>query len=155
VIRSTAVPALLVVAAADDVPRVILLRRIEGEDVELVGVAESGPVRVAAEALEREWSGESYVVWREFEPLPPLLRAGDRGEGVAWLQGALDELGFAPGAAGVFDQDTETAVRAFQADHELEPDGEVGPLTKMSLYRALGRYAAPDVVAHVQGGGAG
>ncbi|MEB2346965.1 MAG: AAA family ATPase [Deltaproteobacteria bacterium] len=155
-LRAVGHPALLVVAAADGVPRVVLLRRIEDDEVELIGVAESGPVRIEAGALEAAWAGETYVVWREFEALPELLRAGDRGEGVAWLQGALGELGFAAGAeAGVFDQDTELAVRAFQADHALEPDGTVGPLTKMSLYRALGRYTAPEVVAHVQAGGAG
>lgn len=155
-LRAVAHPALLVVAAADDVPRVVLLRRIEGDEVELVGVAERGAVRVPADVLESEWDGETYVVWREFEPLPPLLRSGDRGEAVAWLQAALAELGFAPGAAaGVFDRETELAVRAFQADHQLVPDGEVGPLTKMSLYRALGRYGAPDVVAHARTGGAG
>lgn len=155
-LRAVGHPALLVVAAADGVPRVILLRRIEGDDVELLGVAESGPVRIGADALEAAWAGETYVVWREFEPLPELLRAGDRGEGVAWLQGALGELGFGAGAeAGVFDQATELAVRAFQADHALAPDGTVGPLTKMSLYRALGRYAAPEVVAHVRAGDAG
>src|SRR5690606_27659006 len=143
-------------AAADDVPRVLLLRRIEGDEVELIGVAENGPVRVSADALESAWAGETYVVWREFEPLPPLLRAGDRGDGVAWLQNALAELGFAAdGAVGVFDASTELAVRAFQADHQLIPDGEVGPLTKMSLYRALGRYGAPEVVAHAASGGAG
>jgi len=155
-LRAIAHPALLVVAASDGAPRALLLRRIDGEEVELVGVAERGPVRVPASALEGAWSGESYVVWREYEALPPVLREGDRGDGVSWLQGALSELGFSPGAAaGLFDQDTELAVRAFQADHQLVPDGQVGPLTKMSLYRALGRYAAPDVVAHVQTGGAG
>jgi general secretion pathway protein A len=155
-LRAVAHTALLVVAAADEVPRVVLLRRIEGDEVELVGVAERGAVRVPAAVLESEWEGETYVVWREFEPLPPLLRSGDRGDGVAWLQAALAELGYAPGtAAGVFDRDTELAVRAFQADHQLVPDGEVGPLTKMSLYRALGRYGAPEVVAHAHRGGAG
>jgi hypothetical protein len=155
-LRAVGHPALLVVAAADAVPRVVLLRRIEGGEVELVGVAERGAVRVAADVLESEWDGETYVVWREFEPLPPLLRAGDEGEAVAWLQGALAELGFpVAGAAGYFDHETELAVQAFQADHQLVPDGQVGPLTKMSLYRALGRYGAPDVVAHASTGGAG
>lgn len=155
-LRAVGHPALLVVTAADAAPRVVLLRRIDGGEVELVGVAETGAVRVATDELERAWDGDAYVLWREFEPLPALLRAGDRGEAVAWLQGALAELGFAPGGvAGSFDRETELAVRAFQADHELVPDGEVGPLTKMSLYRALGRYGGPEVVAHAATGGAG
>ncbi|MCZ7617048.1 MAG: peptidoglycan-binding protein [Myxococcota bacterium] len=67
-----------------------------------------------------------------------------------WLQTGLSELGFLPGEpSGVFDRSTELAVRAFQNDHRLPADGTVGPLTKMSLYRALGRYESPDLVTRI------
>ncbi len=155
-LRVIAHPTLIVASAADDIPRVVLLRRIDGEDLELIGVREAEPVRVAAATLEQAWAGEAYVVWREFETLPGVLRIHDQGDGVRWLQAALVELGFSPAEpSGVFDYDTELAVRAFQADRQLQPDGAVGPLTKMSLYRALGRYEAPDLVARVVAGGAG
>jgi general secretion pathway protein A len=155
-LRSIAHPALIAADAADGISRVVLLRRIEGGDLELIGVGEAEPVRVTAETLERAWAGEAYVVWREFEALPDVLRIRDRGEGVRWLQAALVELGFSPDApSGVFDPSTEFAVRAFQTNHQLPVDGAVGPLTKMSLYRALGRYEAPEVVARVAAGGAG
>jgi hypothetical protein len=141
-------PALVVVMAADGVARTVALRRIDGGEIELRGVVEGGAALVDRAALERAWSGESYVVWREFEPLPELLLPGDAGQGVSWLQSALIELGFSPGpASGVFDSATENAVRAFQADRQLVPDGAVGPLTKMALYRALGRYGAPELAA--------
>ena len=35
------------------------------------------------------------------------------------------------------------AVQAFQESRRLQPDGTVGPLTKMALYEALGRYPIP------------
>jgi general secretion pathway protein A len=153
-LRAIAHPALVVAMAADGLPRTVALQRVEGDEVELAGVVEGGSARVPAAELERVWSGESYVVWREFEALPEVLRPGDAGESVAWLQGALIELGFAPGpASGVFDAATEAAVRAFQSDRALEVDGEVGPLTKMSLYRALGRYGAPELAAVGKGPG--
>jgi general secretion pathway protein A len=149
-------PALLALTAEDGGARLVALRRIDGDDVELGGVLPGALAVVSAGELARHWNGEAYVVWRDFEPLPELLRPGDTGAGVSWLQHSLSELGFSPGApSGVFDASTELAVRAFQADRHLEPDGTVGPLTKMSLYRALGRYAAPDVVAHADAGGAG
>jgi general secretion pathway protein A len=149
-------PALLAVAADDGGSRLVALRRIDGEDVELGGVLPGALAIVSAGELGHRWNGEAYVVWRDFEPLPELMRPGDSGAGVSWLQRSLSQLGFSPGpASGVFDASTELAVRAFQADRHLEADGTVGPLTKMSLYRALGRYAAPDVVAHADAGGAG
>ncbi len=155
-LRAIAHPALIAAFAADGVPRIVLVRRIDGDVVELIGVSEGESVRVEAAALERSWAGEAYVVWREFEALPGVLKIYDQGDAVSWLQAALAELGFASQApSGVFDEETEFAVRAFQMDRQLPVDGAVGPLTKMSLYRALGRYEAPDLVARVASGGAG
>ena len=155
-LRVIAHPALIAAFAADGVPRIVLVRRIEGDALELIGVSEGESVRVEAATLAQAWAGEAYVVWREFEALPGMLRIRDQGDGVVWLQTALHELGFATGApSGFFDEETELAVRAFQMDRQLPVDGTVGPLTKMSLYRALGRYEAPDLVARIEAGGAG
>ena len=145
-LRGIGHPALLVLTGADGTGRLVALRRIDGGQAELAGVLVGEPARVSRGELERAWYGEAYIVWREFEGLPDELRVGDAGQGVLWLQQALEELGFSPGPpSGLFDAATELAVRAFQADHELEPDGTVGTLTKISLYRALGRYGAPEV----------
>jgi len=62
---------------------------------------------------------------------PPLA-----GADVLALQEKLDLLGFAPGLLdGVYGVATESAVRAFQRAHGLEPDGIVGPLTRGALRR--------------------
>jgi hypothetical protein len=145
-LRSIGLPALLFVAAGDGSSRVVTVVHLEGDDADLAGVLEGASARVSREDLARAWAGEAWIVWREFEALPEVLRVGDAGEGVSWLQRSLAELGFSPGpASGRFDAATELAVRAFQADQQLEPDGTVGPLTKISLYRALGRYGSPQV----------
>jgi hypothetical protein len=146
VVRALGHPALLLLVAADGVPRAVALRRIDDlhADVYGLGLAAGAAARVEVAALASAWSGEAYVVWRDMEPLPALLRLGDGGEAVAWLQRALGELGFhAASPSGRFDEPTELAVRAFQAWRSLIPDGQVGPLTKMSLYDALERYAVP------------
>ena len=54
----------------------------------------------------------------------PTLRRGDTGELVKQIQ---TKLGV--GASGNFDGETEAAVRRFQFDHGLVPDGIVGPRT--------------------------
>ncbi len=136
-------PALLQLYSNDDAPRVLTLRRIGEGFVELQGLR-GGPRLVTPAVLERFWDGEAQVVWRDHELLPPLLRVGDRGAGVSWIQDALGELGFFAGSAsGAFDFATGRAVREFQVAYHLPADSEVGPLTKMSLYRALPRYAIP------------
>ena len=61
----------------------------------------------------------------------PLQRC-DAGLAVAVLKGELIAKGYLPAAANAtssFDEHVEAAVRAFQADHGLEVDGLVGPIT--------------------------
>jgi N-acetyl-anhydromuramyl-L-alanine amidase AmpD len=58
----------------------------------------------------------------------PTLRRGARGALVSELQAKLRVA-----ASGEFDGATEAAVRQFQRDHDLVPDGIVGPRTWASL----------------------
>jgi len=147
-IRALGHPVLLDVEAADGVSRLVALRSIGDGEVELDGVVAEGPVRVATDELMRVWLGDAHLVWRDFEALPEILRPGDDGEGVEWLQRSLVEVGLLRGTpTGFYDSGTEIAVKNFQLEHGLDDDGAVGPLTKMALYRALGRYAVPHLAA--------
>lgn len=61
-----------------------------------------------------------------------------RGDDVSTLQERLLELGYDAGRAdGVFGPQTEHALRSFQRDYGLQPDGLCGPATLRSL-RQLG-----------------
>ena len=96
------------------------------------------------ETLEDRWSGGAYVAWRNYEGLPPLLRAGQSGPAVSFVQRALTQLGYYAGDAhGSFDEETERAVAAFQRDAGLVADGSVGPLTQVRLYHSLPEYRMP------------
>ena len=66
-----------------------------------------------------------------------ILRLGDRNDGVAEIRRILAALGLIantdPGSEDLYDESTETAVRAFQQRRGLTIDGKVGP----ESYRAL------------------
>ncbi|MDW8129833.1 MAG: peptidoglycan-binding protein [Bryobacterales bacterium] len=71
--------------------------------------------------------------------MPKTLRRGDSGPEVQRLQGLLAERGYGVTISGVFDAETQRAVRAFQSAN-LDPngqpllvDGVVGPRTWWSL----------------------
>lgn len=69
-----------------------------------------------------------------------LLKVGAEGEDVRLLQKYLLKLGYSVGAAGTdgeFGSKTADAVKAFQADHGLDDDGEYGELTHAALMDAL------------------
>ena len=74
----------------------------------------------------------TYVGTLECETLSDdgILRLGDEGEAVEALQDALADLAFYAGAGeGLYDEETEEAVRLFQRDYRLEVDGKAGPRT--------------------------
>ena len=125
----------------------VYLRRLSGDHAWLEGLLAGRTVRVTLGELEARWTGEAYAFWRDFEALPPVLRAGDAGSVIAWLQRALTRLGYyAQRTTGEFDSATRNAVSAFQAAQGLEPDGAVGPRTKIRLYEALDSYRVPALV---------
>ena len=72
---------------------------------------------------------------RETHPKPKrTIRKGDKGDSVRELQQALNELGYDCGTAdGVYGTRTVAAVKAFQQDNGLTPDGVCGPLTWAAL----------------------
>ena len=81
-------------------------------------------------------------------PLPggSLLREGSRGPEVADLQSQLIARGYsvgASGADGIFGPATRAGVIAFQRDHDLDPDGIVGPLTRGALGGQLSAAGDP------------
>jgi hypothetical protein len=62
----------------------------------------------------------------------PTIRKGDDGAHVRTAQELLIAAGYdigLKGADGIFGSDTLSAVRAYQADHGLKPDGIIGPDT--------------------------
>ncbi len=63
------------------------------------------------------------------------LRKGDEGPDVVTLQQALAELGYLNGAAdGNYGTGTQTAVKKFQEDNNLDADGIAGKMTQEALY---------------------
>lgn len=92
---------------------------------------------------------------RTHETHAAALHLNDRSEAVGKLQADLASLGYS-GANGQplhtdrhFGPNTEAALKAFQHDHHLQPDGVSGPRTQEALHRAQSSPAvALDNAAH-------
>ena len=69
-----------------------------------------------------------------------ILRKGDEGEAIKLMQTYLDKLGYDLGSAGKdgdFGSKTESALKAFQQDYDLEVDGEFGPKSHAAMMAAI------------------
>lgn len=82
---------------------------------------------------------------RFYELSFPYLQNGDTGASVTAVQRQLFARGYAIGPAGCdgeFGTDTEAAVRSFQQNNGVAPDGTVGPATGAALFG--GETVAPE-----------
>jgi len=151
-LRTWNLPAVVQLAADGRAPRSAVLRHLEAGTASLTGLGQATLVRVPQRELEAHLVGEAWVAWRDFVSLPPVLRGGQVGAPVYWLQATLAELGYYRSRpSGRYDEPTRSAVRAFQTSRRLAPDGEVGPATKVSLYGALGDYRFPRLSVSARG----
>lgn len=89
----------------------------------------------------------------EIEVALPTLRKGAEGAAVKTLQELLNTDPRYAGLAvdGIFGSGTKAAVRAFQHDHGLNPDGIVGPLTWAALRPATEDDEDPEGVQGATG----
>lgn len=84
------------------------------------------------------------------------LELGDSGNAVKELQGNLIKLGYScgdAGADGVFGEDTDAAVRKFQAANGLSVDGQAGKATRAKIKELLTPKVESDAIKYyVQAG---
>lgn len=100
--------------------------------------------------------GEDTTVrptWEEMHR--DTVRKGAKSHAVAELQGILIALGYdlgKTGADGIFGTETRSAVRAFQSDHELTPDGVAGPDTWKKALELIAAIEGEDKPPEAQDG---
>jgi len=108
-------------------------------------LAALAPSHAAYDALRHGLSRYRALVaaggWPRIGP-GPTLALGDSGARVVTLRARLAASGdLAEAAGGICDAACEEAVRGFQRRHGLEPDGLVGPETRVALDHAPAHWA--------------
>jgi hypothetical protein len=112
----------------------VALLRLDGRAAR-VGAGDEPPLEVPLSQVDALWTRDAVVFW----PEPPAVRTSQQARD-AWARLALSGLGLTePGLP--------EAVRHFQREMDLVPDGLLGPRTRMALF-ARSRKAGPRLLAN-------
>lgn len=102
---------------------------------------------VVKEWVFERWTGNVYILWKDFKGINTTLKRGSKGGSVKWLHSRLTDLGYANlGSNGYYGRITERAVLRFQSINGVNGGGDAGPLTMMLLYKYLPEYETPGIV---------
>jgi general secretion pathway protein A len=143
-LRASNTPCLLEMFVPQEMrPRYAVLASLGTQSAQIY-YGDGQPQEVSLQLLDQFWLRRAFIFWKDFENVEELIKPGDYGGQVVWLQAGLQMLGLYSGSlTGTYDAATEESVRRFQQRNNLLLDGIVGPRTRLVLYANLGRYSMP------------
>jgi general secretion pathway protein A len=90
--------------------------------------------------LQLIWFGRATLPYINFEKISMVDRPDQTGSDIEKVQRLLQQVDTGePLDSGIYDRQTIEAVTRFQINHQLAPDGRVGPQTLFWLYKESGR----------------
>ncbi|RQW78291.1 MAG: peptidoglycan-binding protein, partial [Geobacter sp.] len=100
------------------------------------------------------WSGQAYLVWRNYSNLPTRAYPGATGARVKKLQVLLRKAGAGNNTVnGHYDDATVKEVKDFQASRGLKQTGLTDPFTLICLYKAVNGTPIPALTKKKKAGG--
>ncbi len=117
-----------------------------GNEQLLIDPPIAGRKSLSFREIERHWSGQGYLFWKDPLNLLRTIAPGSKGAHVRQLQDLLREAGaYSKTTTGVYDGETLSAVKRFQSSKGIEDDGIVGGQTLMLLYGSIHRFEVPKL----------
>ncbi len=127
--------------------RFLSLVGMEEEQIKIEPPA-GGRRSLAFSELEKYWSGQGFLLWKDPLNLLAKVSWGSKGEAIKRFQELLRETGvYRQPLTGVYGSDTLSAVKEFQSSKGIQKDGIVGRQTLMHLYRSLDSFGVPSLSA--------
>jgi general secretion pathway protein A len=141
-------PGILIVSIPGvERPRYVTMMALEKGGV-IINPPLAGRTTFTRSELETFWTGKAYIPWRDNLHIPLMEETGISGRHVVRLQNLLARAGFyQQGATGTYDSATIAAVKAFQGNHGIKPDGMVGQETLLLLNNPVDRNSSTMVKA--------
>jgi general secretion pathway protein A len=121
----------------------------------LAGIDGKTTLRADMRTLTPYLHGPAYVYWKNTIGFDGIVSSSSPARTISAVKALLRRAGFDElDVSPEFDWQTQQSIVAFQARHRLDPDGLIGPLTKIFLIREAGSVDLPRLNADKSGGGA-
>ncbi|MFZ0131885.1 MAG: AAA family ATPase [Desulfobacterales bacterium] len=119
---------------------------IEGDRI-ILGRARLGATITVPESVLQAYCAEgAFIFWKDFLSSAGRPSNPSPDDAVVTLKELLNEIGYAQPANGPpYDAPAKAAVERIQRKYGLEPDGIVGPLTKIVLFNENPRLNIPHI----------
>lgn len=127
-------PSLLAVGASRDGKDVYTaLIKVSNDDYS-ISPPLAGRSVLTRKELESVWRGKALIPWKNYVKIPSHISRGTRNKSIVTLQKLLENAGITNRESGVFDQQTETALKQYQKEKKLKITGQPDSLTMLQLY---------------------
>lgn len=134
--------------------RYLVLNKIEGGEFKFTfrNGEKNGNVRAAREDIDSFWTGEAFILWKNFFSIIGEIPRDLPNESLITLKLLLRDIGY----EGIelipqYDATTRMAVMDIQRKHDLPVDGVVGSMTKIVLYNEKRKIGIPFLNTARQG----
>lgn len=128
-------------------PKYLAVAAIDQDTIHFFTGDQDKTAAVDRETFLRNWSGEAYIVWKNFKDLNGVIGLRSRGEDVTALKRLLLQLGYTGiSLTEKYDRETLQIIKSVQTKYGLQIDGLVGPFTKIALYNESSELKKPSLM---------
>jgi len=147
IIERLNLPAIIPIQSpSDNVVRMLTLSGVTLDGYLFYVGKERLKVIMSPEDLARYWTGDAFVLWKNFLAINGVIPRKTNGESIITLKLLLRDIGFdGIGIDAVFDETARRAVMAVQEKSGLPVDGVVGTMTKIALYNEKSSLNIPKL----------
>jgi general secretion pathway protein A len=127
-------------------PKYLTAVYLDAEKIYFADADQDRLLMIDQNTLLRNWSGEAYLIWKNFLNLQDVITPQSQGDEVKTLKAILQQLGYRQlKMTDSYDKESLEIIKHIQKKNGVEADGIVGPLTKIILYNESPSFVKPSL----------
>ena len=127
-------------------PKYLTLAGLDAKNAYFDAGDQGDIITVDRRILPRLWSGEAYIVWKNFTGLEGVIGENSWPNTVKSLKMLLRDLNYTGDfSSGSYDADIREFIEDIQRKKGFEVDGVVGPFTKIILFNEMADFVKPSL----------